>query len=303
MNAEVIRKTAALRKKEQVLTPGKIVWKRFCRNKIALAGLLVLGIFTLMSICAPLLTSHSPTGMDSSLISQKKFLPPGGDHLLGTDSLGRDIWARLLYGGRVSMTVGIVATALSLAIGVSLGSLAGYKGGLVDSAVMRLTDIFLSFPFLPLAIAVATILSPSIYNTMLVIGFLGWTGTCRLVRGQFLQIRNTEYVEATRALGLKNYIIIWKHMLPNALAPLLINATLGMASAILVEAALSFIGLGVQPPQPSWGNMLEAARNIRVISNNWWIWAPPGTAIFLTVLSINMVGDGLRDALDPRLKL
>jgi peptide/nickel transport system permease protein len=289
-----------LRKSKTVFeSPRKILWRRFTRNKIAVAGLCILVFLVLISAAAPLLTTKNP----ETINLMNKETAPSAEHLLGTDSLGRDIYARLLYGGRVSMLVGIVATAIQLCIGVTLGSIAGYTGGKIDSLIMRLTDIVLSFPFLPLAMVGAAILGSGAINTMLVIGFLSWTGTCRIVRGQFLQIRSTEYIEATRALGISKLKTVVRHMLPNALAPLLINATLAMAVAILIEAGLSFLGVGVRPPQPSWGNMLEVARNVRIITRYWWMWVPPGLAIFVTVLSINLVGDGLRDALEPRLKL
>lgn len=286
-------------KKEESMSPGKIIWRRFKRNKIAMVSLYLLIILVILAILAPVL---SPYGRDAIELGMKEK-PPSAQNWLGTDALGRDIYTRLLYGGRISLTVGVVATSIQLLIGVVMGSLAGYYGRFVDTLIMRLTDMVLSFPFLALAIAVAAILGPSIYNTMLIIGLLSWTSTCRLIRGQFLCIKETEYVEAARALGLGEARIIYKHMLPNALAPLLVNATLSMASAILIEAGLSFIGLGVQAPTPSWGNMLEAARNMRYIMYYWWLWAPPGLAILLSVLSINLIGDGLRDALDPRLKI
>ncbi len=285
-------------KKEETLSPGKVIWRRFKRNKIAMVSLYVLIFMILLALLAPLLATHGRDALSLGL----KEKPPSADNWLGTDALGRDVYTRLLYGGRISLTVGIVATSIQLFIGIIMGSLAGYYGKVVDTLIMRVTDVFLSFPFLPLAIAMAAIFGPSIYNTMLIIGLLSWTSTCRIIRGQFLSIKQSEYVEAARSLGLSELTIIRKHMLPNAMAPLLINATLAMASAILIEAALSFLGLGVQAPTPSWGNMLEAARNMRYIMNCWWLWFPPGIAIFLAVLSINLIGDGLRDAFDPRLK-
>ena len=286
------------RSREETLTPGKLIWRRFKRNKIAMVSLVILLIMVILAILAPVLATH---GRDAISLGLKEK-PPTEINWLGTDALGRDVYTRLLYGGRISLTVGIVATSIQLLIGIIMGSLAGYYGRFVDTVIMRITDMVLSFPFLPLAIAMAAIMGPSIYNTMLIIGLLSWTSTCRIIRGQFLSIKQTEYVEAARALGLSRFTIIRKHMLPNAMAPLLINATLAMASAILIEAALSFLGLGVQAPTPSWGNMLEAARNMRYIMNCPWLWLPPGLAIFLAVLSINLVGDGLRDAFDPRLK-
>ncbi len=285
-------------KKDDILTPGKLIIKRFRRNKIAVVALVVLAFLVIISVLAPVLATHNRDEINL----RNRENPPSAEHWLGTDNVGRDIYSRLLYGGRVSLMVGFAASMIQVIIGIILGSLAGYYGKYVDLFIMRLTDVFLSFPFLALAITIAAILGPSAYNTALVIGFLAWTGTCRLVRGQFLIIKESEYIEATRALGIGELKTIYKHMLPNAFAPILISATLTMASAILIEAGLSFLGLGVVPPLPSWGNMMEAARNVRVVSLMWWIWLPPGLMIFLAVLSINLVGDGLRDALDPRLK-
>ncbi len=285
-------------KHDDVLTLGKLIVKRFRRNKIAVAALMVLAFLIFISVFAPILSTHDWATFDL----RNRENPPTAEHWLGTDNIGRDVFSRLLHGGRVSLMVGFAASMIQVTIGIFLGSVAGYYGKYVDLFIMRLTDVFLSFPFLALAITIAAILGPSAYNTALVIGFLSWTGTCRLVRGQFLIIKESEYIEATRALGIGELKTIYKHMLPNAFAPILISATLTMASAILIEAGLSFLGLGVVPPLPSWGNMMEAARNVRVVSLMWWIWLPPGSMIFLAVLSINLVGDGLRDALDPRLK-
>lgn len=283
---------------EEVLSPGKIVWKRFRRNKVAMAGAVVLLVLVVLAILAPVLATHERDAIEL----RNREQPPSTEHLLGTDRQGRDLYTRVLYGGRISLSVGIVASSLQMVIGVIMGCLAGYFGRWVDTLIMRITDMFISFPFLALAITAAAILGPSIYNTMLIIGFLSWTETCRLVRGQFLSIKQMEYIEAAKASGLTEFRIIWRHMLPNSLAPILISATLIMATAILVEAALSYLGLGVQAPMPSWGNILEPARSMSVLMRMWWLWLPPGLLIFISVLSINLVGDGLRDALDPRLK-
>ncbi|HOP69486.1 MAG: oligopeptide ABC transporter permease [Dethiobacteria bacterium] len=276
--------------------PLKTVWSRFKRNKIALAALFILLALILLSLLAPVIAPHP---RDYQYLSLKEA-PPSRAHPLGNDSLGRDNLTRLLYGGRVSLAVGLGATALQLSIGILLGALAGYYGKFVDTLVMRLADTVLSFPSLALALTAAAVFGPSVYNTILIIGLLSWTETCRLVRGQFLSLKEANFVLAARSLGLKEGRIIFRHLLPNALAPLLISATFSMAGAILIEAGLSFLGMGVPRPTPSWGNMLEAARNIRIISSRWWIWLPPGLMIFLAVLSINLIGDGLRDALDPR---
>jgi len=283
---------------EAVLTPGKIIWKRFRRNKVAMIGSFILLVLIILAILAPVLTPYERDAID--LRNQEE--PPTAEHFFGTDRQGRDLLTRNLYGGRISLTVGLVASSLQMIIGVLMGSLAGYYGRWVDTVIMRITDMVISFPFLALAITAAAILGPSIYNTMLIIGLLTWTETCRLVRGQFLSIKQMEYIEAAKSSGAGEFRLIWRHMLPNALAPILISATLIMATAILIEAALSYLGLGVQPPIPSWGNILEPARSMTVLMNMWWLWLPPGFLIFISVLSINLVGDGLRDALDPRLK-
>ncbi|ACB86344.1 oligopeptide ABC transporter permease [Natranaerobius thermophilus] len=281
-----------------VITPRQLVWKQFKKNRLALIGMCVLIFFVLLAIFAPVLSTHERDAYDLTRAEE----PPSSEHYMGTDEIGRDIYTRLLHGGRVSLSVGIVATGIQLVIGIILGSLAGYKGGTTDTIIMRLTDMFLAFPFLAMAITIAAVLGPSIYNTMIVIGILSWPRTCRIIRGEFLKIKNTDYVRAAKALGLRELKLVARHMIPNALPPLIVNATLSMATAVLVEAGLSFLGLGVVPPQPSWGNMLEIARNLRIVENFWWMYVPPGLMIFLTVLSINLVGDGLRDALDPRLK-
>jgi peptide/nickel transport system permease protein len=220
--------------------------------------------------------------------------------LLGTDSAGRDVLSRLLYAGRVSLSVGLVAVSIYVSIGIVLGGLAGYYGGWVDSVIMRVADMVLSFPSLIIIIVMVSLLGPSIYNVMLVIGGLGWPPIARLVRGNFLSLRQQEFVVAAQAGGAKHRRIIFRHVLPNALAPVIVAASFGMAQAILLEAGLSFLGLGVQPPTPSWGNMLSDAQSVLVLRNMPWLWLPPGIMIAITVLSVNFIGDGLRDALDPR---
>lgn len=282
--------------KEEVRTPGRIIWRKFKRNRLASAALAVLLFMIVMSALAPLITNHDRDAFDL----QNKEQPPSAQHWLGTDHIGRDVFTRTIYGGRISLMVGLSAAVIQLIIGVFLGSLAGYYGKYVDTLIMRLTDVFISFPFLALAITLAALLGRSIYHTVLIIALSTWMETCRLVRGQFLSIKESEYIEAARALGLSEVRIIYKHMLPNALAPVLVSATLIMANAILIESGLSFLGVGIKAPIPSWGGMLEAARNIRVVSHMWWIWLPPGTLIFLSVLCVNIIGDALRDTVDPR---
>ena len=283
--------------KKEHKTYWQNAWDRLKRNKLSIVGLVVLMIFAILSIAAPLVTPHNPRTTDTRNIEQ----PPSSEHWLGTDRLGRDVFTRLIYAGRISMSVGVVAVSLYTTIGLIMGSIAGAFGGAVDNIIMRLADMLLCFPFLPLAIVVVYIMGPSIYNLMVVIGVLGWPTSCRLVRAEILKLKEQDFSVAAEALGASQLRVAFYHLMPNALAPVIVAATFGVASAILMEAGLSFLGLGVQPPTPSWGNMIMAAQNIVVISNHPWLWVPPGIAIFLAVLSINLLGDGLRDALDPYL--
>ncbi len=272
------------------------VWGRFRRHKLALVGMIILGILTVGSVAAPLVVG----GRDpyrTELRNIKK--PPTAEHPLGGDPAGRDVFARLIYAGRVSLSVGLVAVGIYTAIGVVLGSLAGYYRGWADGLIMRLADVFLSFPTLIVIITLVSILGPSIYNLMLVIGLLGWPPIARILRGLFLSLRERDFVTAGVTIGASNGRLIFRHLLPNATAPVIVAATFGMAQAILLEAGLSFLGLGVQPPTASWGNMLTDAQSLSVLESLPWLWLPPGFMIALAVLSINFIGDGLRDALDP----
>lgn len=278
------------------ISQSKKIWRRFCRNKLAVLGLIMLILFVLLSVLAPLLTDYDPNR--SNL--RNRNLPPSGEHLLGTDDMGRDILARTLYGGRISLSVGLVSVGISLSIGVILGATAGFFGGMVDTVIMRIADVFYSFPFMILAITISSIFGPSIYNTMIILGVLSWPSSARLLRAEFLKLKSTDFSLAATALGANPTRVMFRHILPNAISPLLVSATLGVASAILSEAGLSFLGLGVPPPAPSWGNMLNRARPLHILASMPWMWLPPGIAIFIIVLSINFVGDGLRDAFDPR---
>lgn len=261
-------------------------------------GLYILIILTLSSVFAPRLSPHGRDQPDMLMAEQA----PSQEHWLGTDELGRDVFTRLMYGGRISLTVGLVAVSIYMVIGVILGAVSGFYGGVVDNLIMRFTDVVMVVPFFPLALTMAAVLKPSVYNTMIIIGLLGWTGICRLVRGEFLTLRKRDFVEAAHAEGASDLRIIFRHILPNALAPIMVAATLGVAGAILSEAGLSFLGFGVQQPLPSWGNMLSSAISLRVLILQPWLWIPPGLIIFIAILAINLVGAGLRDALDPRLK-
>ncbi len=274
---------------------GRGVWGRFRRHRLALVGMVLLGLLTVAAVAAPVIT-QSP--FRTELRSLKK--PPSAEHLLGTDAAGRDVFARLVHAGRVSLSVGLVAVAIYTTIGLVLGAVAGYFGGAADAVLMRLADVFLAFPSLVVIITLVSILGPDIRNVMLAIGLLGWPPIARLVRGQFLSLRERDFVTAGRTVGATNGRLIFRHLLPNALAPVIVAATFGMAQAILLEAGLSFLGLGVQPPTPSWGNMLTDAQSLTVLESQPWLWVPPGCMIALAVLAINFIGDGLRDALDPR---
>ncbi|MGA9754956.1 MAG: oligopeptide ABC transporter permease [Desulfobaccales bacterium] len=271
-------------------------WARLKRNRMAMTGLaLVLGLFVL-SIFAPWLAPYDPNSIDLKQV----LMPPSHAHLLGTDTLGRDVLSRIIFGSRVSLKVGFVAVGLATLIGLLVGALAGYYGGWVDQSLMRLVDLMLCFPAFFLILAVIAILEPSIWNIMVVIGLTSWMGVARLVRAEFLSLREREFVTAARALGAGDTRLIMRHMLPNALAPVMVSATLGVAGAILTESALSFLGLGVQPPTPSWGNILTAGKdNIEIA---WWLSVFPGLAILVTVMSYNLLGEGIREAIDPRLK-
>ncbi len=271
------------------------VWGRFRRHTIAVIGTAILLVLIIGAVGAPVLGRHDPYKV--SISAYRK--PPSSTYWLGTDASGRDVLSRLLHAGRVSLSVGLVAVSIYATIGIVLGALAGFYGRWIDSLIMRAADIVLAFPTLILIITIVSILGPSIYNVMIVIGLLGWPPIARIVRGLFLTLREREFIVAGRTIGASNSRLIFRHILPNALAPVIVAATFGMANAILLEAGLSFLGLGVQPPTPSWGNMLTDAQSLTVLESMPWLWIPPGIAIALAVLAINFIGDALRDALDP----
>ena len=260
-----------------------------------MAGLMMIVVVFMVAGFASLLAPHDPGRTEVSL----KLKGPSPEHVLGTDQLGRDVFSRMLHGSRVSLSVGFVAVAISIFIGILVGALAGYYGGWIDSLLMRFVDMMLCFPSFFLILTVVALLGPSLFKVMVVIGITSWMGTSRFVRAEFLSLRERDFTQAAKALGVKDSRIIFRHILPNALAPVFVTATLDVATAILVEAGLSFLGFGVQPPAPSWGNILTEGRTY--IFDAWWLTLFPGLAILLTVLSFNLVGEGLRDALDPRL--
>jgi peptide/nickel transport system permease protein len=270
--------------------------RAFMRHRLALIGAIVILVMAFIAIFAPLIAPYDPNEVDLLATSQG----PSREHLLGTDDIGRDALSRVIYGTRVTLTVGLVSVTIYVAIGTILGSLSGYFGGWVDSVIQRFTDAVMCFPSLIIIIAAVAIIGPNIYNVMVVIGLLTWPGICRLVRGQILTLREREFVEAARASGAHPVRVIFTHLLPNTVAPITVAATFGVAAAILTEAGLSFLGMGVQPPTPSWGNMINTAQSAAVMQDMPWLWVPAGVMIALAVLSINFIGDGLRDALDPR---
>ena len=291
--------------KVKVLSPTRVVFNRLKRNKLAMAGLYILIFMFVLSFIGPLLSRYKMETMDAMYA----MTGPSLRHLLGTDSLGRDILVRLMYAGRISLMIGLVAVFIETVIGSVLGAMAGFYGGIIDGIIMRLVDIFLCFPFLPILILAGALLSdlkidPSkrIYFVMIILGLLDWPVVCRIVRGQILTLREQEFMQAAEALGLKDNRKMFKHLLPNTFPSIIVSATLGIGGAILSESALSYLGLGVMPPTPSWGNMIQVVNDMFTLQYHAWLWISPGLAIFITVISINLLGDGLRDALDPKLK-
>lgn len=270
--------------------------KVFLRHRLGVVGLVMLSCFVLAAVFAPVVAPYDPLEMD--LLNP--FAPPGSPgHLLGTDNYGRDILSRLIHGSRISLLIGIVAVTIAAVLGSCLGLLAGYYGGWVDALVMRLVEVFYAFPFLILVIGVMAVLGPSIYNVMIVLGVVSWPLYARLVRAQVMALKSEDFVKAATAMGLSDARIMFRHILPNVLTPVIVSATLGIPGAILSSAALGFLGFGVQPPWPEWGAMVSEAKDFMLIDSNMIIW--PGMCVFLVVLSFNFVGDAVRDALDPRL--
>jgi len=271
-------------------------WRALRRNRLAVIGGVVVLILVALAVLAPVLAPRDPNRPDIKSI----LAEPSRSHPLGTDQLGRDVFSRMLYGARVSLAVGFVSVGIATVIGLVLGSVAGYNGGLVDGFVMRLVDLMLVFPRFFLLLAVLAFLKPSIWTIMAVIGLTGWMGVTRLVRAEFLSLKEREFVVWSHAIGATGFRVVWRHILPNAMAPVLVAMTLGIPAAILTESGLSFLGLGVQPPYATWGNILNEGKD--TIEIGWWLSFYPGVAILLTVLSYNLLGEGIRDALDPRLR-
>ena len=271
-------------------------WRALRRNRLALAGGVVVVSLAVLALLAPVISPRDPNRLDVKRILDA----PSKAHPLGTDQLGRDVLSRMLYGARVSLAVGFVSVGIAAAIGIVLGSLAGYHGGTTDAMVMRLVDLMLVFPRFFLLLAVLAFLRPSIWTIMTVIGLTGWMSVARLVRAEFLSLKEREFVLWSQSIGATAFRIIWRHILPNAMGPVLVAMTLGIPAAILTESGLSFLGLGVQPPHATWGNILNEGKD--AIEIGWWLSVYPGLAILVTVLSYNLLGEGIRDALDPRLR-
>ncbi len=273
----------------------KIIWHRFKKNPLSVAGLVIILALAGIALLAPLISTHEPTKIDVYNV----LSPPSSNHPFGTDELGRDLLSRMIWGSRASLKVGFIAVGIAITIGTILGSIAGYYGGKIDALLMRFVDIMLAFPTFFLILAVIAIVEPSISTIMIIIGLTGWMDVSRLIRAEFLTLKERDFVAAAQALGASDSRLIFRHIIPNALSPVFVAATFGIAGAILTESGLSFLGLGVQPPEPSWGNILTSGKDNITVA--WWLSLFPGIAILITVLSYNLVGEGLRDALDPRL--
>jgi len=281
-----------------VVTPWDLAVRAFSKNRTAVAGLMAIVALYLVALLTPLIAPHDPT-LQGDLVAER-LVGMSATHPLGTDHFARDVLSRLLYGARISLLIGFVSVGISVTIGTLLGAIAGYIGGFVDGVIMRFVDMVISFPQLVLLITIVALFEPSIFLIVAVLGLTLWPTTARIVRGEVLSLREREFVQAAVALGYSKRRIILRHLIPNALAPVIVAATLGIGQTIVLEAGLSFLSLGVQPPTPSWGTMVADGRN--VLLNAWWLSTFPGLAIVFTVLSFNLVGDGLRDALDPRLR-
>jgi len=271
------------------------IWKRFCKHRFALIGLVFIIILVLCAIFASIIAPQNPY-----TIGENFNAPPSNEHILGTDSVGRDVFSRLIYGSQVSISVAIGAIAISTLLGIFLGLLAGYFGGFIDAVIMRIADVFLSFPTIILIMTISSIVGPGLDRLIFIIGILGWTSVARLVRSNVLSIKEFDYIKSAIVLGFNTQRILFLHILPNTLSPILVNATFGVARTILIESSLSFLGIGVNPPVATWGNMLSDAQSLTVLTSRPWLWVPPGFMILVSVLAFNFVGDGLRDTLDHR---
>ncbi|MGE1061369.1 ABC transporter permease [Megasphaera paucivorans] len=294
-NPEFIQEEKEAQKKtaEKVESWGKITWRRFCKNRVAYWSMFLFFAIILLAVLAPVISPYDPVQTVGAFDEA-----PSIAHLLGTDDVGRDVLSRLIYGSQVSLIVGIGSVVIYAAIGITLGLLSGYFGGVIDGIIMRITEVFMAYPQFMIILVIVSLIGPNMITVMLVMGLMGWPPICRLVRGEVLRVKSMDYVSAAIVTGYSPGTIVFKHILPNVLSPILVNCTFGIASAILIEASLSFLGMGVQPPAASWGNMLTSAQSITILSEEPWRWIPPGIAILIAVLTINFLGDGLNEAID-----
>lgn len=303
------------RKENEIIGPWTLAWRRFKKNKLAIFGAILFFILVITAVAAPLITPYHFEGdkmtykgesIDFGTKLRNKYQPPSSEHWLGTNRAGDDVMSLVLYGGRISLTVGVVSVAISVTLGLIFGGVAGFYGGWVDNLIMRFAEIIYSFPFMPLLITLSAALqgkvdsSMKVYLTMVLIGVIGWPGLARMIRGQILALREMEFMEAATAMGISDFKKIFKYLIPNTLSLIIVYATLRMAGAILTESGLSFLGFGVIPPTPTWGNLIQAARSSYNMKMYPWLWVPPGTMIFLAVIGINLFGEGLKDAFDPK---
>jgi len=277
-------------------SPWKLARRRFSSNRLAVASVYVIAIFYILAILAPILTSYDPSAISNIL--ETRYLSPSWEHPFGTDDFGRDLLSRALYGARISLSVGLLAVLIAISIGTVVGAAAGFFGGLVDSVIMRLIDVLISFPTFFLMLMLVGIFNANIVFLILILGLTSWLGTARFIRGELLSLKQRGFTEAARAIGLPDHVIIYRHLIPNAMSPVLVSAALMVGGMITAEAGLSFLGIGIRPPTPSWGNMLSAGQDSLLIA--WWITFFPGALLAITVLCFNLLADGLRDALDPK---
>lgn len=270
----------------------RITCRRFCKNKIALVSLVLFLVLLLTAVLAPALAPYNPAATVGDFNA-----PPSGTNILGTDDVGRDVFSRLIYGSRVSLMVGIGSVCIYAVIGITLGLLSGFFGGLVDAVIMRITEVFMAYPQFMIILVIVSLIGPNMWTVMLVMGLMGWPPLCRLVRSDVMRIKNIDFVSAAIVTGYSPVNIVFKQILPNVISPILVNCTFGIAQAILMEASLSFLGMGVQPPASSWGNMLTSAQSLSILSEEPWRWIPPGLCVLLAVLIVNFLGDGLNEAI------
>ncbi len=277
-------------------SPLKVAWRRFMANRLAMVSLYVIIGLYIVAIMAPILAPHNPILIDN--IIETRYIAPSADHPFGTDEFGRDLLSRALYGARISLSVGLLAVLIAIFIGTIYGSVAGYFGGFLDNALMRIVDVIIAFPTFFLMLMLVGIFEANVVVLVLILGLTSWTGTARYIRGEILSLKEREYIEGVRAIGLPNHLIIFRHLIPNALAPVLVSAALMVGGMIGAEAGLSFLGIGIRPPTPSWGNMISSGQDALLVA--WWIAFFPGSLLAVTILCFNLLADGLRDALDPK---